>query len=72
MYFGETNKLRKKIHTGFRLSTETIAQLDYLVKREEKNLESNNMKVNRTSVVELLICNALSDAERRKVRESIR
>lgn len=72
MYFGETNKLRKKKNTGFRLSIEVIAFLDYLAKREEKKLESNNMKANRTSVVECLIYDALSDEERRKVREGIR
>lgn len=72
MYFGKTDKLRKKIHTGFRLSTEALAQLNYLVKREENNLESNNLKANRTNVVQGLLYNALTDEERRKVRESIR
>lgn len=72
MYFGETNKYNKKTHTGFRLRAEIIAYLDYLVQRETIKLESNNMKANRTSVVECLIYDALNDEERRKARESIR
>lgn len=81
MYFGENEKFKKKVHTGFRLSMETLAQLDYLVEKEEQELldelkhtykmPNRAIVVNRTKVVEWLIAKHLTDDERRKVRESM-
>lgn len=81
MYFGENEKYRKKQYTGFRLSKETLAQLDYLVEKEEQELldelkhtyvrPNRAIVVNRTKVVEWLIAKHLTEEERRRVRESM-
>lgn len=72
MYFEEVNRSKQKTHTGFRLTWETLEQLEVLVRKYEKLFEENNMKANRTSVLEYLIHEALTEQERWEIRERFR
>jgi hypothetical protein len=73
MYFGNDRSINKKVYTGFRLSLETLGQIDYLLEKDKHKLKDLcSRRVTRTTIVEHLVWMALSETERYEVKNRLK
>jgi len=80
MYFEKGDEATIKIRQGYKLRKITVAQLDYLVEREQYKDDSpfaeqagkRTPQCNKTTVIQYLIDNALTDDERQYVLDKFR
>ena len=80
MYFEKGDEATIKIRQGYKLRKITVAQLDYIVEREQYKDNSpfaqqsgkRTPQCNKTTVLEYLVDNALTEDERLHVLEDFR
>jgi len=80
MYFEKGDEAVIKVRQGYKLRKITVAQLEYLVEREKYKNHSpfaeqsgkRTPKCNKTTVLQYLVDNALTDDERQYILDKFR